>query len=81
MPGAKGEVSTSWMKQTLTQHFAQARHHVTNPDYKSEAKEFIRKEFDDMGLTVDRQHTFDTDVIGVSTTAGSGDSWVVRGPD
>ena len=80
MPGAKGEVSTSWMKQTLTQYFAEARHHVTNPDYKSKAKEFIRKEFDDMGLTVST-HRFDTDLENVSTTAGSGDSSVVRAPD
>ena len=80
MPGAKGEVSTLWMKQTLTQHFAKARHHVTNPDYKTKAKEFIIKEFDDMGLTV-KTHMFDTDLEDVSTTAGSGDSWVVRGPD
>ena len=33
------------------QHFNQNRHHVTNPEGKQKARDFIKKTFQDLGLT------------------------------
>ncbi|KAL8598346.1 hypothetical protein ACOMHN_047667 [Nucella lapillus] len=59
LPLVTGQPQASWMKATLTSHFSKPRHHVTNPQYKMAAKEFIEKEFRDMGLTTEI-HTFNT---------------------
>ncbi|KAK7110841.1 uncharacterized protein [Littorina saxatilis] len=61
-------IDTVWMNTTLTQHFSQPRHHVTNPGYKQQTMTFIRDEFRAMGLDT-HIHTFPTlldNVTGVN---------------
>ncbi|XP_041350727.1 uncharacterized protein LOC121369736 [Gigantopelta aegis] len=38
------------MKTTLRSHFSHPRHHVTNPQYKRQAMQFIRDQFREYGL-------------------------------
>lgn len=56
---------TAWMKQILTDHFSQARHHETNPAYKAATMRFIRDQFQEMGLET-HIHNFSTEVSTVS---------------
>ncbi|WAQ94913.1 YFBL-like protein [Mya arenaria] len=59
-----------YIRSTLTQHFSDTRHHVTNPAYKSRARQFIYDEFQKHGLNTNN-HNFTflgvpyTNVIGV----------------
>ncbi|XP_076470399.1 uncharacterized protein YfbL-like [Babylonia areolata] len=61
----RGEPRASWMKATLTSHFSQPRHHVTNPGYKMAAKNFINSQFLGMGL-VTAIHDFETVLSNVT---------------
>ncbi|XP_052796183.1 aminopeptidase S-like isoform X2 [Mya arenaria] len=60
----------AYINSTLTQHFSDTRHHVTNPAYKSQALQFIYDEFQKHGLDTN-YHNFTflgvsyTNVIGV----------------
>ncbi|XP_052796216.1 aminopeptidase S-like [Mya arenaria] len=59
-----------YIRSTLTQHFSDARHHVSNPAYKRQAVQFIYDEFQKHGLNTN-YHNFTfrevsyTNVIGV----------------
>ncbi|XP_067650379.1 uncharacterized protein YfbL-like [Haliotis asinina] len=61
---SNADVDTTWMKTTLQNHFSQPRHHVTNPTYKTAARDFIMNEFQSYGLDV-YSHTFDTNLVTV----------------
>ncbi|XP_046557466.1 uncharacterized protein LOC124266713 [Haliotis rubra] len=47
----------TFVRTTLQEHFSEARHHVTNPDYKLKTKEFISTEFRNYGLET-HEHSF-----------------------
>ena len=71
MLGARGEVSTTRMKEALTQHFSEARHHETSSTYKTAAMQFLDEKFKSMGLEV-KYHNFDMANGSVSTCMSVG---------
>ncbi|XP_052795125.1 uncharacterized protein LOC128228074 [Mya arenaria] len=54
-----------YIRSTLTQHFSDTRHHVTNPAYKGRARQFIYDEFHKHGLDTNNH---DFTYLGVSYT-------------
>ncbi|XP_052795112.1 neuroendocrine convertase 2-like [Mya arenaria] len=59
-----------YIRSTLTQHFSDTRHHIANPVYKNQARQFIYEEFQKNGLNAIYQN-FDFLGLTASQRLGS----------